>query len=346
MVPDRPATASGRAAPGVVTGDAAGRSVPAGDPAGDAATGSPAVRVTPLIDAHGHVQADPFAHDLAAVLAAAADAGVVRLLVPGWDLDSSRAAVALARGAAGGAGAPEASPVPIDAAVGIHPHVAAGVDEPTWEEVRAMAGDPLVLAIGETGLDYDRLFSPREAQLANLRRHLALGRATGKPVILHCRSAAGRRDAQDDLLAELREAGVGDGDWVRALQGRPPAILHSFSGPVDYGEAGLELGLVVSFSGLVFRRGEQPSAEVVRLVPSGRLLVETDAPYLSPPGAPRRRNEPAWVRVTAAWVAERRGEDPVLVGERLVAAYDATFHGPAGVTPVTGGSPATGGMCT
>lgn len=288
-----------------------------------------------LVDSHAHLQADPFAADLPAVLAAAALAGVERLLVPGWDLASSQAAVRLARdGAAlyGARGGSSRVPLSVDAAVGIHPHAAASVDEATWEAIRALAADPAVLAIGETGLDYDRAFSPREAQLANLRRHLALGRATGKPVILHCRSAVGRRDAQDQLLAELREAGVGDAPWTRALDGRPAAILHSFSGPVDYAEAALELGLAISFSGLVFRRGEEASANVARIVPADRLLTETDAPYLPPPGAPRRRNEPAWVRVTGAWIAERRAEDPDAVGAGLVVAYDAVFSGTTGGT--------------
>ena len=149
-------------------------------------------------------------------------------------------------------------------------------------------------------------------------------------MILHCRSAAGRRDAQDELLAELRDAGVGDPSWTAALAGRPPAILHSFSGPVDYAEAALELGLAISFSGLVFRRGEEASALVARIVPADRLLVETDSPYLSPPGAPRRRNEPAWVRATAAWVAGQRGEIDVTLGDRLVHAYDAVFRGRSG----------------
>jgi TatD DNase family protein len=87
----------------------------------------------------------------------------------------------------------------------------------------------------------------------------------------------------------------------------------------------LELGCAVSFSGLVFRRGEEASAEVARIVPAERLLVETDAPFLSPPGGPRGRNEPAWVRITAAWAAERRGVDPEALGAQLVDAYDRTF---------------------
>ena len=270
-----------------------------------------------LIDSHGHVQAEAFAADGDAVLVAAGRAGVERLLVPGWDLPSSRDAIELARRAD--------SSLVVHTAAGVHPHAAAGVDERTWAAVRELAALPVVRAIGETGLDYDRAFSPRDAQLANLRRHLALALETGKPAILHCRSKPGLRDAQDDLLEELARAGFGGAASKPAFGARPPAILHSFSGPVDYARAALEMGLAVSFSGLVFRRGEEQSAEVARIVPADRLLVETDAPYLSPPGAPRRRNEPGWVRVTSAWVADRRGVDPMLLGDELVEAYDRIF---------------------
>ena len=140
-------------------------------------------------------------------------------------------------------------------------------------------------------------------------------------MILHCRSAAGARDAQDALLAE-----------VRALGGQvPQVIIHSFSGPVDYAAAMLELGAVISFSGLVFRRGEEASTDVARLAPLDRILVETDSPYLSPPGAPRSRNEPAWVGVTARWAADARGIDLERLGEQIVATYARVVGGPAPV---------------
>jgi len=119
-------------------------------------------------------------------------------------------------------------------------------------------------------------------------------------------------------------AGAGTTQWLTA-EGRPPALLHSFSGPVDYAEMSLALGLAVSFSGLAFRKGEESTAVVARLAPLDRLLVETDCPYLSPPGAPRRRNEPQYVRITAGWLAEQRGEDPAALGEQLVANYDRFF---------------------
>lgn len=272
-----------------------------------------------LIDSHCHLQAEPFVGEVEVILEAARAAGVERILVPGWDGPSSLAALALA----------QQHPW-LDAAAGIHPHHSAQASPDEWASVVDLAADPRVVALGETGLDFDRRFSPPEAQLENLRRHLRLGLETAKPVILHCRSAVGERDAQDALLAELHVAGYG-GPLSRAVfRDRPPAILHSFSGPVDYAAAALDLGLAVSFSGLVFRRGEEPTGEVVALVPADRLLVETDSPWLAPPGAPRRRNAPEWVRLTAGWVAEHRGEvldGEVLdaLGEGLVATYDRVF---------------------
>ena len=267
-----------------------------------------------LVDSHGHLNADRFDDDLDPVLEAARAAGVERILVPGWNVRSSGRALEVV-----------ASRPWLDAAVGIHPHDAAKVDEAGWALIEAWAQDDRVVAIGETGLDADRMFSPWDAQLENLRRNLALALATGKPAILHCRSKTGERDAQDALVAELRAAGFDGAPARAAFAGRPPAVVHSFSGPVDYAREMLAMGLSIAFGGLVFRRGEEASADVVPLVPAERLLVETDAPFLSPPGAPRGRNEPEFVAITARWVAERRGVGEPELGDRLVAAYDATF---------------------
>jgi TatD DNase family protein len=268
-----------------------------------------------LIDSHGHLNAERFADDLDEVVAAARRAGIERLLVPGWNVASSERALEVV----------DRHPW-LDAAVGVHPHDAARVDERGWRRVVELAADPRVLAIGETGLDYDRMFSPIPDQLDNLRRDLALALETGKPAILHCRSAAGRRDGQDALHAELVRAGVGGPTWAATFGDRPAGVVHSYSGPVDYARAMLDLGLAVAFGGLVFRKGEESSAEVAAIVPDDRLLVETDAPFLSPPGAPRGRNAPEWVRITAEWLAGRRGIDPAMLGDRLVVAYDRTFR--------------------
>ena len=198
-------------------------------------------------------------------------------------------------------------------------------DDAAWTGLAALATDDRVVAIGETGLDYDRVFSPIVDQLANLRRNLALALETGKAAILHCRSAAGRRDAQDALLDELHAAGVGDARWAAAFGDRPAAVIHSYSGPLDYGRQVIDLGLAISFSGLVFRAGEEPSAEVAALVPLERVLIETDSPFLAPPGAPRSRNEPEWVRVTTAWLADQRQVAIEELGPSLVATYDRLF---------------------
>lgn len=254
-----------------------------------------------LIDSHCHVNAERFADDAEQVLETAREKGVERVLVPGWNVASCERARELADRVDW-----------IDIAVGVHPHDAAKVGEAGWQRIVGWANDPRVVAVGETGLDYDRVFSPIRDQLSNLRRNLRLAAETGRPAILHCRSGAGRRDAQDALLAEL--LGMADD--------RPAVVIHSFSGPVDYAEAMLDLGAAISFSGLVFRKGEEPSADVARMTPDDRLLVETDSPFLAAPGAPKGRNEPAYVALTAAWLAERRGA-PL---DGLVDAYDRTFR--------------------
>jgi TatD DNase family protein len=268
-----------------------------------------------LVDSHCHLQADRFRGDVELVLGGARLAGVERILVPGWDLASCAAALALV------------DDFPwLDPAVGVHPHEAAGVDDAGWASIERLAVDERVVAIGETGLDFDRVFSPVEAQLANLRRNLALAMRLGKPAILHCRSAKGRRDAQDALLVELRQAGLGSAAARAAFGSRPAAVIHSYSGPRDFADAVLAMGLAISFSGLVFRDGEEASADVARIVPRGRALVETDSPFLSPPGAPRKRNEPEWVRLTTAWLAEQRGVEEDRLGDELVTTYDAIFR--------------------
>jgi TatD DNase family protein len=270
-----------------------------------------------LIDSHCHLNADRFDPDADQVIGAARLAGLERILVPGWNIASSERALACVDRFGW-----------LDAAVGVHPHDAARVDDAGWSQIVGWAADPRVVAIGETGLDYDRVFSPIADQLVNLRRNLGLALETGKPAILHCRSAAGRRDAQDALVDELRAAGVGGPAWGATFGERPPAVIHSFSGPADYARIVIDLGLAVSFSGLVFRQGEEASAEVVAMVPADRLLIETDSPFLAPPGAPRSRNQPEWVRVTGAWAAEQRGTTPDAMGPDLVAAYDRTFPSP------------------
>ncbi len=274
-----------------------------------------------LIDSHCHLQSERFANDVDDVVAAAQAAGVERILMPGWNAWSSAAALDLV-----------ARHSWLDAAVGIHPHDAAKVSASEWGRIVASAADPRVVAIGETGLDYDRVFSPIDDQLANLRRNIALALETGKPAILHVRSAPGRSDAQDAMVGELQAAGFGGSSAAGAFGKRPPALIHSFSGSLDFARAVLDLGLAISISGLAFRGGEESTGPVAATIPTDRLLVETDSPFLTPPGGPRGRNEPAAVAITAAWVAERRRpaehddlETSRRFGQGLIETYDLTF---------------------
>ena len=275
-----------------------------------------------LIDSHCHLQAERLAGDVDEVISAARDAGVERILVPGWNGWSCDAALMLA----------ERHPW-LDAAVGVHPHDAAKVDDAEWGRIAALAGDARVAAIGETGLDFDRAFSPIPDQLTNLRRNLGLAFELGKPAILHVRSRPDEHDAQDTLVRELESAGFGGSAAATAFGDRPPAVIHSFSGTVDFAAAVLDLGLAISVSGLAFRAGEEPTGQVAATVPMERLLIETDAPILAPPGAPRGRNAPEWVRITAAWVAGRRNADEDAFGDALVSAYDRIFRRNAGREP-------------
>ncbi len=268
-----------------------------------------------LVDSHCHLNADRFEGDADLVIGGARLAGVERILVPGWNVASCERALVLV----------ERFPW-LDAAVGVHPHDAAKVDDGAWAGIVRQASDDRVVAIGETGLDYDRVFSPIEDQLLNLRRNLALALETGKPAILHCRSADGRRDAQDALVAELRRGGRRRRPLERRVRGAA-ASGRSTRTPARSTTAGRSStsGSPSASPASSFGAGEEASAEVAALVPADRVLIETDSPFLAPPGAPRSRNEPEWVRVTGAWLADQRQVPADQLGPELVAAYDRVF---------------------
>lgn len=272
----------------------------------------------PLVDAHGHLQAERFRADLEQVIERTRAAGMARLLIPSWDAESSHGALALA------ARLPWA-----DAAIGIHPHVAT---TPAAERAALLAAavDPRVVAIGETGIDTDRNRSPLAAQVENLEAHIELAVALGKPLILHCRSNAGSDGAQRQLLRSLRHSAIGAPGGAPSFGGRVPFVLHSASGSAAYVEEALALGGAVSISGLAFRPVEAATAAWVRDVPRDRLLTETDAPWLVMPGAPDPgRNEPANVALTLAWAADRRGEPVGELAAAIVGNYDRIFPRPA-----------------
>jgi TatD DNase family protein len=238
--------------------------------------------VTPdLFDTHAHLHFPEFAEDLDGVLARARDAGVRRMLTIGTSVETSRAAVALA-----------GREPDVWAAVGIHPHDAAEADERALAEIERLAADPRVVAIGETGLDFFRDRSPRDAQRGAFRAQLGLARRVEKPVVVHC------RDAHDETLAILAEERVSE---VRG-------IMHCFSGDLDIARRCLDLGLLISLAGPVTYPNARALPDVARGVPIDRLVVETDCPFLPPQPYRGKRNEPAYLAITAGRVAELRGE--------------------------------------
>jgi TatD DNase family protein len=245
-----------------------------------------------LFDTHAHLQFPEFAADLGAVLERARAAGVRRMLTIGTDVATSRAAIDLA-----------GREPDVWAAVGIHPHDAAAADEAALAEIGRLAAAPRVVAIGEIGLDFFRNLSPPDVQARVFHDLLALARRLGKPALIHC------RDAHADVLRGLAEAGVGE----------VGGIMHCFSGDVAVARRCLDLGLLISLAGPVTYPNARSLPEVARFVPDDRLVIETDCPFLPPQGYRGKRNEPAYLAVTAARVAELRGEPLPRLAARLTA---------------------------
>lgn len=234
-----------------------------------------------LFDTHAHLHFPDFDGDRDEMLARARRAGVRRMLTIGTDVPTSHAAIDIA-----------AREPDVWASVGVHPHDAADADDAVLAEIDRLALAPRVVAVGEIGLDFFRNLSPRDAQERVLRRMLRLARRTRKPVVVHC------RDAHAETLAILAE------ERVEEVRG----IMHCFSGDVEIARRCLELGLLISLAGPVTYPNARALPDVARFVPADRLVLETDCPYLPPQGHRGRRNEPAYLTVTAARVAELRGE--------------------------------------
>jgi len=245
--------------------------------------------VIDLVDSHCHLDLPQFDADRDAVIARMAESGVRYVVNPGVDVPSSRAAVALAR-----------QHESIYAAIGIHPHDAKTLDANALEELWKLAASPKVVAVGEIGLDYYRDLSPRDVQRRAFEKQLELAAELGLPVIVH------DRDAHDDVLGILS-------NWRSTLDARHSTldacvgVLHSFSGDVAMAEQAVALGFFIGVSGPVTYRNADRLRDVVRAVPQERLLIETDAPYLTPQPRRGQRNEPGYVRMVAQAVADVRG---------------------------------------
>ncbi len=266
-----------------------------------------------LVDTHAHLDFEQFDRDRQAALRRAVEAGVAWLVDVGADLASSRRAVALAQ-----------EEPRIWAAVGVHPHDAATVTAAALAELRSLAHGPRVVAIGEIGLDYYRDLSPRPRQREAFAAQLALAQELELPAIVHSREA--HAETLEMLRAAARRAGV-------ALRG----VMHCFSGDLELARAVLDLGFYVGIGGPVTYPTAGGLAEVARLVPLERLLVETDSPYLAPQARRGQRNEPAYVRLVAERVAELRGLPPEEVGRITSDNARALFNPRRQDSPVRGG---------
>jgi TatD DNase family protein len=233
-----------------------------------------------LIDTHCHIQDSKFDDDRDAVVARARDAGIAAMVTIGEDLADSERAIAVAQryGTA--------------AAAGIHPHEARNAPHDIGAGLRPLLERPGVVAIGETGLDYYYEHSPRARQAEVLRAQLRVARETGFPVVFH------QRDAFDDFTAILRE------EWRTGMRG----VVHCFTGSPEEARTYVdEFGLFLGIGGVLTFPNAQPLRDAVRETGIGRLVLETDAPYLAPVPKRGKRNEPAFVAHTSAKLAEVLG---------------------------------------
>jgi TatD DNase family protein len=234
-----------------------------------------------LVDSHCHLDFPDFAGDLDGIVARAGEAGVGTLVTISTRIRRFDAVRAIADRYKN-----------VFCSVGTHPHYAHEELDVSAEEIARLTDHPKVVAIGEAGLDYHYDNSPRDAQAAGLRTHIAAARMTGLPLVIHAREA-------DAELAEILEEEAGKGVF--------PAVRHCFSSGRRLAETGIALGHYVSFSGIVTFKNANDLRAIARDLPADRILVETDAPYLAPPPHRGKRNEPAFVRHIAKVLAETRG---------------------------------------
>ena len=231
-----------------------------------------------LTDTHCHLDMSHFAEDLPEVIDRAISAGVGTMITIGSDATSSATAVELAERYES-----------VYASVGIHPHDSSGFTPDAAEKLRQWAKHPRVVAIGETGLDFHYDYSPRDVQRDVFSAHLDIAIQTGLPAIVHS------REAIEETLAILRESGIKQG------------VMHFFSGSPEEAEEVMKMGLHISLAGPVTFKNARELRRVAEMVPDEMLLIETDAPYLTPEPLRGKRNEPAFVVHTAAEVARIRG---------------------------------------
>jgi TatD DNase family protein len=250
-----------------------------------------------LVDSHCHINFPELADDLDGVIARMRDSGVLRALCVSVNLEDLPGVLSLA-----------AQHESIYASVGVHPDHEGG-EEPTVARLCDLAATPKVVAIGETGLDYYRQTGDTEWQRARFRTHIRAARASGKPLIVHTRSAA------QDTIRVMREEGA------NAVGG----VMHCFTESWEVAEQALGLNFHISFSGIVTFKNAVEIKDVARRVPLDRMLIETDSPYLAPTPFRGKRNEPSYVRFVAEEIARLRDIPVEEVAHRTSANFAALF---------------------
>ncbi|MDP6625717.1 MAG: YchF/TatD family DNA exonuclease, partial [Nitrospinota bacterium] len=230
-----------------------------------------------LIDSHVHLEMPQFDEDRKEVMDRFIGNGVGMVINIGSTLESSKKALELAQNYKF-----------IYATAGIHPHYSKNTDTESYTEIETLLKNEKVIAVGETGLDFYKDFSPRNEQMDCFKKHILIAKKYDKPIVVHC------REAEDEVLSTLKNESAKD------IGG----IMHCFSGSIAFAEECLNLGFYISFSGNITYPNAEGLREVVKRVPSDRLLIETDAPFLSPQLKRGKRNEPVFVRYVAEKVAE------------------------------------------
>jgi len=234
-----------------------------------------------LVDTHCHLNHELFNEDMDAAFSRAQAASVTQMIVVGFDLESSRKAVALAASHGNS----------IFAAVGVHPHDANNWSSGVGRQLEEWAALPNVCAIGEIGLDYYRDLSPRHLQVEVFRAQMRIARSVNLPVIIHC------RDAYDDTLKILSD------ECVQEVGG----VMHCWGGSVDEARRTVDLGMHLGFGGTTTYKNAGNVREALIAAPIDAILIETDAPYLSPVPHRGKRNEPAYAGIVAEHAANLRG---------------------------------------
>lgn len=259
----------------------------------------PPVFDTPLIDSHCHLDFPDFGEELDDVVARAGRAGITHMVTISTHLSRFERVRAVA----------ERFPN-VFCSVGIHPHEAGTEVEVSADQLVALAEHPKVVGIGETGLDFYYEHSPRDVQERQFRTHIEAARRTGLPLIVHT------RDADTDTIRIMEE---------EHEKGAFPGLIHCFSASRELAERMVDLGLYISFSGIVTFKKADELRDVAKILPEGRILVETDSPYLAPVPRRGKRNEPAFTAFTAACIADVRGVSAAEIARTTTANFKRLF---------------------